>query len=99
MNSQDAWDAEWQRRVEAEEWYCEDHPDEELPCCICEEKAEELAAVRDLCPETGDVCLECPTGGDDGWRDCQNRATTFNIIDPLEHILSQYFKLPQKGAP
>jgi hypothetical protein len=86
VNSQDAWDAEWQRRVEAEEWYCEDHPDEELPCCICEEKAEELAAVRDLCPETGDVCLACPTGGEDGWRDCQH---IINVLETVRTLLQE----------
>jgi hypothetical protein len=75
MSSADAWDAEWQLREEQAEWYCESH-DELLPCRVCEKDAEELAKVRDLCPETGEVCLECPTGGDDGWRDCQNRFYT-----------------------
>ena len=98
MNSQDAWDAEWQRRIEDDDLYCDDHPDELLPCGICEKEEEELAKVRDLCPETGEVCLECPTGGDDGWRDCQNVDSTFDPTEPIRHFLS-HFKLPQETKP
>ena len=88
MNSQDAWDAEWQRRMEDAELYCEDHCDELLPCSVCAKDAEELAAVHDLCPETGEVCLACPTGGDDGWRDCQHVTDTLETVKPLLHFLS-----------